>query len=72
MTASLVVFGLCVAALVITAWLARREDSEATVAELFDRLMTSRTVRVAVVVCWWGLGWHLLVGQTGDPGFVAA
>lgn len=64
---SAIVFSLCALALVVSAWLAHREDPSATVAELFDRALADRTVRLAVVVCWWWLGWHFLVGQTVDP-----
>lgn len=67
MIASLAVFSLCVAALTITAWRARRADPEATVTELFDRVMASRTVRIAMIVAWWWLGWHFFVAQTVDP-----
>lgn len=70
MTASILLFALCATALVVSAWLARRADPEATVTELFDVALSNRTVRLAVMVCWWWLGWHFLVGQTVDPGFV--
>lgn len=69
MIGSVVVFTLCLALLVASSLLARRADPEATVTELFDRMMTDRTVRLAVIVCWWWLGWHFLVGQTVDPGY---
>lgn len=67
MIASAVVFAVCVAALVLTAWRAAREDPEATVTELFDRVMANRTVRIAMIVAWWWLGWHFFVAQTVDP-----
>jgi hypothetical protein len=67
MMSSAVVFTLCVAALAFTAWRAAREDPEATLAELFDRVMETRTVRVAIVMVWWWLGWHFFVAQTVDP-----
>lgn len=69
MITSLVVFAACGIALIVSAWWARRSDPDATVTELFDLMMTDRTVRLAVIVCWWWLGWHFLVGQTVDPGF---
>ena len=68
MTASILIFVLCLAALVASAWLARRTDPEATVVELFERALADRTVRLAMIVCWWWIGWHFLVGQTVDPG----
>ena len=67
MIGSVIVFALCGAALVASAWLARRADPGATVGELFDLALADRTVRLAVVVCWWWLGWHFLVGRTVDP-----
>ena len=69
MTGSILVFALCGVALVASARLARHRDPQATVTELFDLALTDRTVRLAVVVCWWWLGWHFLVGQTVDPGY---
>ncbi len=67
MTPSPFVYALCVLALVACALLAHRMHPEATVTELFDRLMADRTVRLALIVCWWWLGWHFLVAQTVDP-----
>ncbi len=67
MIVSVGIFALCGIALVVSAILARRADPEATVPELFDRVMGSRTATVAVIVCWWWLGWHFLVAQTVDP-----
>ncbi len=69
MIASVTVFVVCATALAASAWLCRRADPEATVAELSDLVLADRTVRLAVIVCWWWLGWHFLVGQTVDPGF---
>ncbi len=69
MTASILVFSLCLAALVASAWIAHLADPEASVARLFDLALSDRTVRLAVIVCWWWLGWHFLVAQTVDPGF---
>jgi hypothetical protein len=64
---SLVVFTACVVALIFTAWREARADPEATIMELFDRLMESRTVRIAMIIAWWWLGWHVFVAQTVDP-----
>lgn len=57
-------FLLCTTALVLTTWRIRRRDPEATVTDLFDRLLEDRAVRIAVIVVWWWLGWHFLAGQT--------
>lgn len=64
---SALVFAFCLAALVAATWSVRRSDPDATVAELFDLALQDRTVRLAVLVCWWWLGWHFLAGQTVDP-----
>ncbi len=68
MITSVAFFGVCLAALAGTALRARRADPEATVTALFDRVMVDASVRVAVIACWWWIGWHFLVGQTVDPG----
>jgi hypothetical protein len=68
MIASTSVFLLCLVAVATGSLLARRNDPDATVTALFDRMMSDRTVRLAVIVCWWWLGWHFLVAQTVDPG----
>ncbi len=67
MIASTIVFTVCVAALAVTSWRAARADPDATVTELFDRMMETRTVRIAMLVTWWWLGWHFFVAQTVDP-----
>ncbi|GAA1997856.1 DUF6186 family protein [Microbacterium ulmi] len=53
----------------VVTWISSRRDPEATASGLFDRIMQSRTVRIAILVCWWWLGWHFLVAQTVDPGY---
>lgn len=67
MIASATAFVLCFVTVAAASWLARRNDPAATVTGLFDRMMSDRTVRLAIIVCWWWLGWHFLVGQTVDP-----
>ena len=66
---SAMVFTLAAVALVVCTWIASRADPDATATGLFDRIMQTRTSRVALIVCWWWLGWHVLVAQTVDPGF---
>src|SRR5690606_4770285 len=70
MIAGILVFLLCLAALLVSAWAARAADPHATVVELFDRALADRTVKLAMLVCWWWIGWHFLVAQTVDPGAV--
>lgn len=60
-------FVLCGAALALAGWIIGRRYPAATVTALFDRLMADRIIRVSVIVIWWWLGWHILVGQTVDP-----
>ncbi|MBN9190509.1 MAG: hypothetical protein J0I62_18725 [Microbacterium sp.] len=60
-------FVLCGAALAVTGWVIGRRYPAATVTAMFDRLMADRVIRVAIVVIWWWLGWHILAGQTVDP-----
>lgn len=57
-------FTVCAIALVLVSWRLRLSHPEATVQELFDRLLDDRAVRIAVVVVWWWLGWHFLAGTT--------
>jgi hypothetical protein len=64
---SIACFVLCGAALGVAGWVIGRRFPEASVAALFDRLMADRIIRIAIVVMWWWLGWHVLVGQTVDP-----
>lgn len=64
MIVSTAFFLLCAAALILASWRIRLRDPDATVADLFDRLLEDRTVRLAVIVVWWWLGWHFLAGQT--------
>lgn len=59
-------FVTCALALVATTWWLHRMDAEASVTALFDRVMTSRAARIAIIVMWWWLGWHFLAGQTVD------
>ena len=60
-------FLLCGASLAITGWTIGRHHDDATITAMFDRLMADRVIRVAIIVMWWWLGWHLLAGQTVDP-----
>ncbi len=71
MIVSPAVFTLCAVALVASAILVRRQDPEASVSAMFDAALDDRSVRIAVLMCWWWLGWHFLVAQTVDPGFGA-
>ncbi|WES63616.1 DUF6186 family protein [Microbacter sp. GSS18] len=69
MILSPIVFALCAAALVVSAVVVHRRDADATAIAMFGAAMADRSVRLAVLMCWWWLGWHFLVAQTVDPGF---
>lgn len=69
MMLSPLVFALSAAALLVSALLVRAQDPEASVVAMFDAALEDRSVRLAVLMCWWWLGWHFLVAQTVDPGF---
>ena len=71
MIRSAVVFAVCGLALVVLLRAGVRRGAMATSARMFERAMANRTVRIAMIVLWWWLGWHFLVGQTVDPGGAA-
>ena len=56
-------FVLCALVLATASWRIRVRDPDATVTDLFDRLLDDRAVRLAVIIVWWWLGWHFLAGQ---------
>lgn len=58
-------FLTCVIAAVAVELRARtKPDYLAPVGTMLDRMMTSRSVRIGVLLFWWWAGWHFLVGQT--------
>ncbi|GAA3752750.1 hypothetical protein GCM10022240_02230 [Microbacterium kribbense] len=61
---SAIAFLACGAALAAAGWVIGRRFAEASVTAMFDRLMSTGPVRIAVIVIWWWLGWHFLAGQT--------
>jgi hypothetical protein len=48
-------------AVVLTWWGHRAPDRLAPFGSLLDRVMTSRAIRITLVVFWWWLGWHFFV-----------
>ena len=40
---------------------------EVPLTELLDEVLAERAPRFVLVLFWWWLGWHFLVGQTVDP-----
>lgn len=66
MILSVISFAACGIALAVATVLERRADPETTVTAMFDRAMSDRTIRIAILVVWWWLGWHFLAGQTTE------
>jgi hypothetical protein len=61
---SVAYFVSCALALACASAIVRHEHPHATVAAMFDILMADRVLRIAILACWWWLGWHFLAGQT--------
>jgi Family of unknown function (DUF6186) len=61
-------FVVCTAAILVLVVLGERDkDHFASLADLLDRVMTTRAARLAILVFWWWLGWHFFVARTIDP-----
>lgn len=61
------IYLLClVAALVLAIGAHRPSWRLAKVTEMLDSVLAERAPRIVLVVFWWWLGWHFLVGQTVD------
>lgn len=67
MIRSVLVFCLCGVALVVGLRAGVRRGAMVTSVRMFERAMANRTVRIIMLVLWWWLGWHFLVGQTVPP-----
>ena len=67
MIRSAIVFCLCGVALFVVLRAGVRRGAMVTTVRMFERALANRTVRIAMLVLWWWLGWHFLVGQTVDP-----
>jgi hypothetical protein len=58
-------FVACLLLIMILDLLARREPRKLTpLASMIDHVMASRSARIGILLFWWWLGWHFLVGQT--------
>lgn len=67
MIASILGFTAVAAAIAILITLSQGEDARlASLADLLDRAMASRAVRIALLLAWWWIGWHFLVARTVD------
>jgi len=60
-------FVCCALALIVVLHVGVRRDAMVTSARMFERALANPTIRVAIIVVWWWVGWHFLVGQTVDP-----
>ena len=67
MIRSTAVFLLCGLALLVVLRAGVRRGAMATSARMFERAMANRTARIAMLVLWWWLGWHFLVGPAVGP-----
>jgi hypothetical protein len=62
---SILGFCICAALIVVLTLGSRRNPDKVTpFGELLDRVVLGRASRVAIIVCWWWLGWHFLFAQT--------
>jgi Family of unknown function (DUF6186) len=58
-------FLLCLLAAITVELLARRDPEWMTPFDgLLDRVMATRSARVGILLFWWWVGWHFLVGPT--------
>lgn len=58
-------FALCLVAAIALEVVARRDpDRIAPLGDLLDRVMATRSARVGILLFWWWVGWHFLVGPT--------
>jgi hypothetical protein len=58
-------FLVCIVAAVVLELRARHApDYLAPLDTVLDRVMTSRSVRIGILLFGWWAGWHFLVGQT--------
>lgn len=58
-------FMVCLVAIVLLEVFARRDAEKLTpLAAMVDHVMAIRSARIGILLFWWWLGWHFLVGQT--------
>lgn len=56
---------VCLVAAVVVEIAARRDPERiAPIGNLMDRVMETRSARIGILLFWWWLGWHFLVGKT--------
>ncbi|HMM82532.1 MAG TPA: DUF6186 family protein [Terrimesophilobacter sp.] len=68
MTLRLITIAAFLACLVLVGLLellAHREPEKLTsLTSMIDHVMATRSARIGILLFWWWLGWHFLVGQT--------
>lgn len=58
-------FALFLLAAVAIELVARRDPERvAPLGDLLERVMATRSARVGILLFWWWIGWHFLVGPT--------
>jgi hypothetical protein len=62
---TIVGFVTCLFAAIAVEGAARRDPQRiAPLGTLLDRVMAARSARVGILLFWWWVGWHFLVGPT--------
>ena len=58
-------FVACLVAVGALELLARRDPEKMTsLTSMIDHVVAVRSARIGILLFWWWLGWHFLVGQT--------
>jgi hypothetical protein len=58
-------FAICLLAAIAVEIVARRDPERiAPLGGLLERVMATRSARVGILLFWWWVGWHFLVGPT--------
>lgn len=58
-------FLVCLIAVGILELVAKRDPERLTpLTSMVDHVMANRSTRIGILLFWWWLGWHFLVGET--------
>ena len=58
-------FLACLVAIGVLEVIAKRNPERLTpLTSMIDHVMSTRSARIGILLFWWWLGWHFLVGQT--------
>lgn len=62
---TIVGFLACLGAVAVLDVIAKRDAEKLTsLTGMIEHVMVTRSARIAILLFWWWLGWHFLVGQT--------